>query len=184
MDRVATVVSTQGMFFTKESTIERLVFPDWKPKMVGEVPFVLVDPLGETKRNVVLLYGPGGTTAPTMPKSVKLPCNTSAKAIHLLGGVAGWASPLGTRGSVSMTVRLIFSDGEKEDHVLRNGEHMADYIRRVDVPGSAFAFDLRGKQVRYLAVPVKRDAVIKEIEFVKGPDGTAPIVMAVTVEGR
>jgi putative heme-binding domain-containing protein len=184
LDRVATIVSTQGMFFSKESTIERMVFPDWKPKMVGEVPFVLVDPAGDTKKNMILLYGPQGTTPPTMPKAVKLPCNSNAKAIHLLGGVAGWGSTGGRAGGVSMIVRLHYADGKTEDHPLRNGEHIAEYIRRVDVPGSKFAFDLDGKQVRYLAVTPKREDVIKEIEFVKGPDRTAPIVVAVTIEGK
>jgi hypothetical protein len=54
----------------------------------------------------------------------------------------------------------------------------------VDVPGSAFAFRLRGQQMRYLAITPKRAQPIKEIELVKGPDDTAPIVMAVTVETR
>ena len=36
------------------------------------------------------------------------------------------------------------ADGKTEDHPLKNGEHFADYIRRVDVPGSKFAFALRG----------------------------------------
>lgn len=66
---------------------------------------------------------------------------------------------------------------------MKNGEHLADYIRRVDVPGSKFAFNLRNQQVRYLAVTPKRGDVIKEIELVKGSDRTAPVVMAVTVEG-
>jgi len=184
LDRVATVVSTRGMFFAPESTVERLIFADWKPKQVGEVPFHLVDPQGDTRRNVVLLYGPNGSVAPTMPKAVKLPCNTSAKAIHLLGGIAGWGSPIGRKGSVSLIVRLHYEDGKTEDHPLRNGEHIADYIRRVDVPGSTFAFDLQGKQVRYLSVKPQRDAIIKEIEFVKGNDQTAPIIVAVTVEGK
>ena len=39
-----------------------------------------------------------------------------------------------------------------EDHALRNGVHFADYIRRVDVPGSKHAFALRGQQVRYLTI--------------------------------
>ena len=52
----------------------------------------------------------------------------------------------------------------------------------MDVPGSKFAFPLRGQQIRYLAVTPKRPDVIRQIEFVKGPDGTAPVVMAVTVE--
>jgi hypothetical protein len=65
-----------------------------------------------------------------------------------------------------------------------NGEHFADYIRRVDVPGSEFAFALRSQQIRYLAIAPKRADVIAEIELVKGPDSSAPVVMAVTVETR
>jgi hypothetical protein len=120
-----------------------------------------------------------------MPKSVTVPCNTAAKAIHLLSGASGWGFQGGTaRETVSMIVRLHYEDGKTEDHELKDGIHFADYIRKVDVPGSEFAFALRGQQIRYLAVTPKRADPIKEIEFVKGPDRTAPIVMAVTVETR
>jgi len=83
-----------------------------------------------------------------------------------------------------MIVRLHYEDGSTEDHELRNGEHFADYIRRVDVPGSKFAFALRGQQVRYLAVLPQRADAIKSIELVKGGDATAPVVMAATIEAR
>jgi hypothetical protein len=119
-----------------------------------------------------------------MPQSVRVPCNTAAKAVHLLSGVSGWGYPGGRAGSVSMVIRLHYADGETEDHPLRNGEHFADYIRRVDVPKSQLAFMLRGQQLRYLAIEPQRDAVIKEIEFRKGEDQSAPIVMAATVEVR
>jgi hypothetical protein len=119
-----------------------------------------------------------------MPRAVKLPCNTPAKAIHMLGGVSGWGFPGGRKGSLTLIVRLHYADGKTEDHPLRNGEHFADYIRRVDVPGSEFAFALRDQQVRYLAVYPTRSETIREIEFVKGDDRTAPIIMAVTVETR
>ncbi len=184
LDKVATVVSTKGMFFSPESTIERLVFSDWKPKTFEGVPFNLVDPRGDRIPNVVLLYGPNGTTAPRMPRSVTLPCNSPAKAIHLLSGISGWGSPIGEKGSVTLIVRLHYADGQTEDHPLKNGVEFADYIRRVDVPGSKFAFDLRGKQVRYLSVQPKRPTKIDKIDLVKGSDGTAPIVVAVTVETR
>lgn len=65
---------------------------------------------------------------------------------------------------------------------MKNGIQFADYIRRVDVPESEFAYDLRGKQIRYLTIQPKRDAVIEELQLVKGPDATAPVVMAITVE--
>ena len=135
------------------------------------MPFQLVDPHGDKTRNVILLYGPERQEQPPkMPKSATVPCNAPAKAIHLLSGVSGWGYPGGTKGSVSLIVRLHYEDGKTEDHELKNGEHFADYIRRVDVPGSKFAFSLRGQQVRYLSIVPKRENAIKEIEFVKGPD--------------
>jgi uncharacterized protein len=81
-----------------------------------------------------------------------------------------------------MIVRLHFADGEHEDHELRNGVHFADYIRRVDVPESEFAFALRNQQLRYLKVQPRRTDTIERIELMKGSDSSAPIVMAVTVE--
>jgi hypothetical protein len=182
LDRIATVVSTKGMFHGEEVRGERLMLPDWKPRTVEGVPFHLVDPQGERMKNVVLLYGPQGKVPPAMPKSVALPCNTPAKAIHLLSGVSGWGHPYSDNRSVSMIVRLHYNDGKTEDHALRNGVHFADYIRRVDVPESHFAFGLQGKQMRYLSVRPQRTEKIKQIEFVKGSDSTAPVVMAVTVE--
>jgi len=180
--KVATIVSTRGMFYDEASDAERLVFTDWTPKTFDGVPFQLVDPQGDKAPNCVLLYSTNGKLPPKMPKSVALPVNAPAKAIHILGGVSGWGSPLGEKGSVSMIVRLNYADGKSEDHPLRNGEEMADYIRRVDVPKSKFAYQLRGQQLRYLAVFPERSEPIKEIELVKGPDATAPVVMAVTVE--
>ena len=81
-----------------------------------------------------------------------------------------------------MTVRLKYEDGEFEDHLLTNGDQFADYIRRVDVPGSKFAFALRGQQVRYFSVLPKRNAKIESIDLIKGKDRTAPVVMAITIE--
>lgn len=182
LEKVATVVSTEGMFNQKNSPIERMIFDDWKPKTVDGIPFQLVDPEGTKKPNVVLLYGPQGGIPPKMPKSVTLPVNMPAKAVHILGGVGGWASPYGQKGSTSMIVRLTYEDGTVEDHILKNGIEIADYIQRVDVPGSKFAFDLQGRQVRYLAVMPKKSDLIKSVELVKGDDSTAPVVMAMTVE--
>ncbi len=182
LEKAATVVSTRGMFYSEDAMVERLIFNDWSPKTFAGVPFRLVDPRGGRVPNAILLHGPQGTLPPRMPHSVRLPCNAQARAIHLLGGVSGWGFPLGQKGSVSLIVRLHYDDGKTEDHPLRNGEHLADYIRRVDVPGSQFAFALRGQQLRYLAIQPKRSATIREVEFIKGPDATAPVVMAVTVE--
>jgi hypothetical protein len=186
LDKVATASSTRGMFVDPASTVERLVFDDWQPKTFAGVPFQLVDPRGDRAANAVVLYGPQGACA-KFPKSVSLPCHAPARRIHLLGGISGWGYPLGEKGSVSLIVRLHYDDrsgagGASEDHELRNGEHLADYVRRIDVPGSQFAFDLGGRQLRYLAVEPKRPDPIERIELVKGPDDTAPVVMAITLE--
>lgn len=180
--KASTIVSTQGMFFDKAGVTERMIFSDWSPKTFNDVPFQLVDPQGAKVRNVILLHGPNGNIAPTMPKSVTLPCNAPAKAIHFLSGVAGWGFPAVPKGSVAMIVRLHYVDGSQEDHELINGVHFADYIRRIDVPGSEFAFQLRGQQLRYLAVTPKTQKVIEKVELLSGGDSSAPIVMAVTVE--
>ena len=184
LDKAATVVTTKGMFFRPEGEVERLVFPDWKPKMVGSVPFVLIDPQGDTIPNAVMLHGPQGLVAPRMPKQVSLPLGAPAAAIHILGGVSGWGFPATSGESTSLVVRLVYADGTTEDHELKNGRHYADYIRRVDVPESEFAFDLAGRQIRYLAIRPAKDAVIERIDLVKGNDPTAPVVMALTAEMR
>jgi hypothetical protein len=182
--KAATIVSTRGMFYDADSPLERLVFRDWSPKTFDGVPFLLVDPQGTRVPNVILLHGPRGEFPPRMPRSVELPCHAPARAIHFLSGVSGWGFPDGQKGSVTMLVRLHYADGSVEDHPLENGVHFADYIRVVDVPGSKLAFQLRGQQIRYFAIqPRKKEAVIDHVELVKGPDETAPIVMAVTVEG-
>ena len=67
----------------------RLVFEDWGPKVVDGVPFALVDPQGDRVPNAVMLHSPVGTIPPKMPKSVSLPVNATARAIHLLSGVSG-----------------------------------------------------------------------------------------------
>jgi putative membrane-bound dehydrogenase-like protein len=181
--KAATVVTTRGMFYSEEARGERMVFDDWSDKTFAGVPFHLVDPQGGRVPNAIMLHCASGKIPPRMPRQVSLPCNVPAKAVHLLSGVSGWGYPGGAAGSISMIVRLHYHDGKTEDHALKNGEHFADYIRRIDVPGSQFAFQMKGgQQLRYLAIIPARREPIDRIEFVKGTDRTAALVMAVTVE--
>ncbi|MEI6235230.1 MAG: PVC-type heme-binding CxxCH protein [Planctomycetota bacterium] len=182
--KVASVVTTKGMFTNRENDAERLIFPDWKPKTFEGVPFNLVDPQGSKVPNAVMLNSDHSALVKAMPKSVVLPCNTAVKAIHFLSGVGGWSAKTERKdGSVSMIVRLDYDDGKTEDIPLKDGVHFADYIGHFDVPESKQAFKLRGQQIRYFSVkPQRPDAKIKQIQLVKGPDHTAPVVMAVTVE--
>ncbi len=182
LGKAATIASVRGMFVSKDADAERLIFPKWGPQTAFGVPFQVIDPRGGAVPNAIELYGPGGAVSKEMPKSATVPCNAPAKAIHLLSGVGGWCYPFGKKGSTSMIVRLHYADGKTEDHPLLNGVHMADYIRVVDVPESQLAFKLRGQRIRYLSIKPERKDKIDTIEFVKGDDDTAPVVMAVTVE--
>jgi hypothetical protein len=119
-----------------------------------------------------------------------------------LGGVSGWGWPYApnadgaTRGApegaVTVTARVRYADGTVEDHEWKNGEHFCDYSvgnnaeKMAGMAGSTLAFELKGKrQIRYLVVrPFRADAVVKDVQFVKGPDDdwTAPMIVAVTAE--
>ncbi len=182
LGKVATAISSKGLFHDGDDGPDRMIFPDWSPKTFEGIPFVLVDPQEKRTANIILLHGPMGTLPPKMPKSVSIPCAAPAAAIHFLSGVSGYGFPFHSEKSVSMIVRLHYADGQTEDHELLNGEHFADYIRRVDVPKSKFAFSLRGQQIRYFSVVPTRAESLKEIELVKGDDISAPIVMAMTLE--
>ena len=181
--KAATIVTTKEMFHDGEHDEQKLIFPDWSPKIFQDIPFVLIDPQGDRIANAIMLHGDNGDKPPRMPKSVSLPCNAPAKTIHFLGGISGWGFPASPAGTPTLTVRLKYADGQVEDHVTRNGEVWGDYLGRRDVPGSKFAYALRGQQIRYFAITPKRPDKIETIELVKGNDVTSPVVMAITVEG-
>jgi hypothetical protein len=117
-----------------------------------------------------------------MPNAVELTCGIPLKAVHFLSGISGWGYPTTQPESVSLIVRLHYADGATEDHPLRNGVHFVDYLGDTEVSGSKRAFSLGRQQLRYLKIEPKRTEAVETIELVKGPDETAPVVMAVTVE--
>ncbi len=157
LSKVATITSARGMFNKRESEVERLLLDDWSPRIVQGVPFQLIDPQnGQAAQCRSCCKARAGAVCRTMPSQVELPCRGPVGAIHLLSGVSGWGYPATSDPTVSLIVRLHYADGQVEDHELVNGEHFADYIRRVDVPGSELAFLLRDQQMRYLAVRPRR----------------------------
>jgi hypothetical protein len=187
---VTTATTSRPLFYDRAN---ETIDPDrWGRWTVRDVPFDLIDPREGTANNIILLNSTseGGTQSRDVPWRVTIPVNSRAEAIHFLGMVGGWCWPYrpngveNSRGLVVLTVRLSYADGQSEEHPLRNGEHIADYIRVVDVPGSELAFVTRaGRQVRYLAIRPKRNAVITQIQLEKGElDYAAPVTFAVTIE--
>ena len=170
------------MFIDADDPAERLVFSDWSPKTFEGVPFVLVDPQGDRVPNAILLHGPKGTIPPKMPRSVELRCKTPAQGDPPPGRRQRLGVPAGREGVGLDDRPAALRRRDDRGPPAAERVELADYIRRVDVPGSKLAFQLGGQQLRYLAVHPKRTEPIERIELVKGPDGTAPVVMAVTVE--
>ena len=183
LSKAATIVSTRGMFYDADSPMRaadlpRLVAQDRRGRAVpaGRPP-------GQTaSRTSSCSTARSGEFPPRMPKSVELPCNAPARAIHFLSGVSGWGYPGGRKGTRLDDRPAPLRRRHGRGPPLENGVQFADYIRVVDVPGSKLAFNLRGQQIRYFAVAPKKKDPIDRIELVKGPDQTAPVVMAVTVE--
>ncbi|MBX9622252.1 MAG: serine/threonine protein kinase [Gemmataceae bacterium] len=185
--------TTAEPLFDAEKTRDRFVFSAWGPRDVAGIPFVLADPRGGVN-NVVLLRGSLGRQPTAAPEKVTIPVGRPVGAVHFLSGVAGWGWPWQAgdtdgdenKGKVVVTVRVKYADGRADEFPWVNGEHVADWIKKVDVPASEFAFpDEQNHQMRYLAVrPSDPTAVVTEIELVKGPDlpQVTPFVLAVTVE--
>jgi hypothetical protein len=188
LKEAATIASSQPIFRGSAAQhLDGLIPPFWGEFTTLGIPFRVDDPQDGSVRNMIVLYGPRGDLTREMPRSVSVPCGAPAKAIHLLSGVSGWGFPEGfprERGkTVSMIVRLHYAGGTVEDHPQLNGVHFTSWITLDDVPGSKRALVLKGShQMRYLAIVPERTEPIQRIEFLKGPDHTAPVVMAVTVE--
>lgn len=181
--KVATLPSDRPMFYGGEGEV--LALEDWGTKKIGDVPFSLLKPSEGRVANIIMLYGPEGRVPPTLPRQVEIPVNSTAKTLHMLGGVGGWnAKSAIPNGPPVMTVRLHYADGKTEDHPLRDGVHFADYIGDFDVPGSEKAFRFRrGYQMRYIKInPERPQEVITKLELIKNRHNSSPITMAITAE--
>ena len=174
----ATVASDRGLF----NGGERYLIPGWEPLEFKGIPFLVADPEDGKNKNIILLHGPLGSVSRTMPRQTSVDVGMPARAIHLLSGASGWGYPYSRRQSTSLTVKVHYEDGTEEVTEYKNGVHFADYIRRVDVPESEFAMMVGAHQIRYLVLYPSKSVPVMRIEFVKGPDQTAPIVLAATVE--
>ena len=174
------------MFYSEDARRERLIFKDWGPKTFEGVPFHLVDPQGDRVPNVILLYGPQGKLPPKMPKSVSAAVQRAGQGDPLpLRRQRLGLSATARRARSTLIVRLHYADGKTEDHAAQ--ERRA--LRRLHPPRRRAGLEVRLRPARPADCATWRCCrsapdVIERIELVKGPDATAPVVMAVTVETR
>ncbi len=102
--------------------------------------------------------------------------------------MGGWAWPVGgegTRGTPALKVIVQFADGTSEEHVLKNGEHVADAFTRATVPLSVDAGDFtRRGQVRYFAVNLGKQAPLSKIVLESFDNDIVPCTVAITRRQR
>ena len=155
---------------------------------VAGVPFFVMDPgRSPNGMNIVALKGGPGTDglSEELPRRVEIPVTSTAASLHVLGGVGGWAWPVGgdrTRGMPALKVIVEFADGTSEEHVLKNGEHFADAFDRANVPLSVDAGDFtRRGQVRYFAINLGKRAALAKIVLESFDNDIVPCTVALTV---
>ena len=154
---------------------------------VAGVPFFVMDPSRSTTgaNFIALRGGTGNSNAPgDLPQRVEIPTTVTAASLHFLGGVGAGAWPTGgetARGKPVMKVVVHFADGTSEEHVLRNGEHFADYNGHEDVPLSSPAGDFtRRGQLRYFALNLGKTGALSRIVLESVDAGIVPCTVAIT----
>ena len=154
---------------------------------VQGVPFFVMDPARSTSGNniVALKGGPGtGNVSDGFPQRVEIPAAVTAASLHFLGGIGGWAWPAGgdqVRGTPAMKVIVQFADGTSEEHVLKNGEHFAEFGSNAAIPGAIPAGDFtRRGQLRYFALNLKKAGALSKIVLESFDNDVVPCTIAIT----
>jgi type 1 glutamine amidotransferase len=80
---------------------------------------------------------------------------------------------------------VYFADGTSEEHVLKNGEHFADFGTRADVPLSTDAGDFtRRGQLRYLALNLRKKGALSKIVLESFDNDIVPCTVAITTSSE
>jgi putative heme-binding domain-containing protein len=187
MSTAFTANTTRGIYMTAESRDESLRFRKWGTIQHRGIPFDIVNPARTpTGNNVVVLQGGAGMSR-TYPKEVEIKVGLQASRLHFLGGVAGWGHPLGEKDQPVARVVVHYAGGATEEFVLRNGVEIADYIAKIDVPGSEALQDLdkllmQGRQLRYFNRPLTKKGPVEKVVLASYATDVAPTFVSVTAE--
>ena len=186
--RQAYTASSRRGFRREEETGDTVGLHRFGDVTVNGVPFFVMDPArSPTGTNLLALKGgPGaGNLSDDFPQRVEVPVSGEAASLHILGGVGMWAWPVGgdqARGKPVMKVVVQYADGTSEEHVLKNGEHLADTTVRADVPLSSDAGDFTGRgQLRYLALNLGRKSPLSKIVLESYDTDVVPATVAMTL---
>ena len=185
--RRAYTADTRRGFRKEEDRNETVTLHKFGDVSVAGVPFFVMDPARSPSgfNLIALKGGPGsGNLSDDFPQRVEIPTSVVAGSLHVLGGVGGWAWPVGgdeARGKPVMKIIVQFADGTSEEHVLKNGEHVADAFTQADVPLSRKAGDFtRVGQLRYFSLPLGKKAALSKIVLESYDTDVVPATVAIT----
>ena len=151
----------------------------------------MVDPAKSlTGNNAIVLKG--GAVADWhsktgLPQKVEIALGFGCGRLHVLGGIAAWgAVDPSKRGMKAVKVTISYEDGKSEVKDLWDGIEFSDWVRRIDVPGSAFVDGLlepnQPGQLRWFTiVPGRRDP-IHHLTLESHDNHLAPTFLAITAE--
>ena len=179
-----TVNTAKGVYYSPDNTTDAPAFRKIGLVKVGEVPFDIVSPLTAVANAVVLKGGDG--YAKTLPQRVEAKVGMPAARLHFLGGIGGWAWPMGgddTKNIPVLKVVLHFANGGTEEMVFRNGVEFSDWVGPNDVPGSKGVPELVSRgQLRVFSKEVQRHDEIESISLESFDNRVAPTLIGITVE--
>jgi uncharacterized protein len=185
--RQAYTADTRRGFRREEERNETVTLHRFGDVSVAGVPFFVMDPARSPNGfNIIALKGgPGsGNISDEFPQRVEIPTIVTASSLHFLGGVGGWAWPVGgdaARGKPAMNVTVHFADGSTEQHVIKNGEHIADAFVQADVPLSRNAGDFtRVGQLRYFALNLGKKGTLSKVVLESFDTDVVPATVAIT----
>ena len=185
MSRAANVHSNagRGLFVSAAARGEVFAFAHYGRHILGGVPFEVLDPADNDGRNLLILRGgPGGALARAYPARVRIAVGFRCRALHILGGVAGWGYPFDKDKRPAATLRIRYDDAPTQSVSLVNGHHLADYHTHDDVPGSRPALTLGRCQLRTLRIRTHPGSKITRIELADSGTLPAPVLAAITAE--
>jgi len=173
----------RGLFVSPAHADEVFPFARYGAYTLHGIPFEVIDPARNNGKNLLILSGgPPKATARRYPSRVTIPLGFRCRALHVLGGVGGWAHPATGDRRPAAIVRIRYDDAPTQEVRWNNGEHLADYIGKAHAPRSTHALDIGGKQLRLLRIRTNAKSRIARIEIRDTGSIVAPVIAAITAE--
>ena len=182
-----TASTSGGLYVSQENKRDTFEFAKSGTVNVDGVPFSIVTPekAAGAANILVLKGGPEKSFAKSLPQKVEVKVGGfKANRLHFLGGVTGW----GYNGKNSdnedvLRITVHTLQGQRETLFCKNGVEFADYIRRIDVPGSKYAEGIvKNHQLREFTKQLSGPLDIDHITIESFDTHAAPTIVAITAE--